>query len=273
MTTKNKELTEEQIQVLNESYPVEDENGGLRLPRLCMLSKDIVEETGTGKNKKIKVIEAAGTFFTEKDEGEVSEEGKKVWTKTFLTDEEIDVIIVYHRKQLRKFDSSLQKYISSPIFDNDDQVVPLYLDRQVIKRGTREQLQSLYPALTQKGKPTSDLKEECILYVVYEGEFYQMNISQSSKWEFKTYKKGLNPSTVVTTLGTVEDTFGTNTYRKLTFTNKRMITPDEFDTVTEDQTKVKDLVNSDAKFYLGNGNASNEDESDKAFKKLEAENK
>lgn len=260
---KVKGLSEEQLALLNDSYPIEESSNRLTLPRFGMLSKDIVEESGTGKNKKIKVIQPAGTFFTEKDTGEVDEDGKKVWTKTFIEDiEEVDVIIAYHRRQLRKFDSSLEKYISSPVFDNAEQVIPLYLDKQVIKRGTQAELQALYPALTQKGKHTSDLKEECILYVVYEGELYQMNLSQSSKWEFKTYARGFNPSTVITTLGSVEDTFGTNVYRKVTFTKGRQINSDEFNTVIESQTAIKEVVESDSKMYLPAG-GSNDSEVEK----------
>lgn len=247
---KKETLSEEQLAVLNEAYPVDAEESRSSLPRFGMLSKDITEEEGVGKAKKISVVESAGTFYTEKDEGAVDEDGKKVWTKTFLPGEEADVIIAYHRKQLRKYDSSLEKFITSPIYDTADQILPLYLDKQVVKRGTVAQLQSLYPALTQKGKPTSDLKEHAILYVLYKDEMYQMQCSISSGFEFKTYKRTVNPSTVITTLSSHEETFGTNTYRKTLFTNKRMITGEEFGTVTEAQGGIKEVVASDAQLYL-----------------------
>jgi len=251
--TKAVTISEEQIAELNAAYPLAEESNRLQLPRFGCLSKDIVEESGTGKNKKITVLQAAGTFFTEKDEGEVNEDGKKVWTKTYLEGETQDVQIVYHRRQLRKFDSSLEKFISSPIFDNGEQIIPLYLDKQIIQRGTQAQLQKLYPALTQKGKPTSDLREETILYVIYDGELHQMNLSQSSKWEFKTYAKSINPSTVVTTLGSVEETFGKNTYRKLTFKSAGLINRDQFEVVKENQMILKTTVEADQKFYLAAG--------------------
>lgn len=251
-----KELTETQLATLNELYPVSDESNRLTLPRFGMLSKDIVKEEGTGKKKKIEVVQAAGTFFTESDEGEINEDGKKVWTKRFIEGEEVDVQIIYHRRQLRKFDSSLEKFISSPIFDNGEQQICLYLDKQVIKRGTQKELQALYPALTQKGKPTSDLKEEVILYVIYEGVLYQANISQSSKWEFKSYSKTVNPSAVITTLSSKEETFGKNTYRKIIFTKKRMINNEEFQPVSENQKIIKEQVESDSKFYLQSGETS-----------------
>ena len=267
MTKQIAKLTDEQLAILNESYPINDDESRLLLPRFGMLSKDIVEESGTGKNKKITVLQAAGTFYTERDLGEVNEEtGKKVWTKEFLEGEEQDVIIAFHRKQLRKYDSSLEKFISTPIFDNADQILPLYLDKQIIKRGNQATLQACYPALTQKGKPTSDLKEEVILYVVYKNELYQCNISQSSKWEFKTYKKNINPSTVVTTLGSVEETFGKNTYRKMTFTNKRMINAEEFDIVNGSQTTLKEEVAVDQTRFIEAPKAQGEE----AFEKLDS---
>lgn len=255
--TKQK-LSEEQLAILNQNYPVSDDNSRQSLPRLGLLSKDLVEESGTGKNKKITVLQAAGTFYTEKDLGEVDENGKKVWTREYIESENINVIIVFHRRQLRKYDSSLNKFISSPVFDNDQQVIPLYLDKQVIKRGTQAELQALYPALTQKGKPTSDLKEETILYVLYNDELYQFNLSQSSKWAFKDYKKSVNPSTVVTTLGSIEETFGTNTYRKITFKNHSMITPSDFDLVVEGQTLLKEQVEADSVLFLQSGEATKE---------------
>lgn len=257
--TKSKEITQEQLEILDSAFPVIGEPNRTSYPRLGMLSKDIISETGSGKNKKITVEQSAGTFYTECDEGEVDEEtNKKKWTKTFIDGEEISVNIVFARKQLRKYDSSLEKFISSPIFDNANQIIPLYLDKQIIKTGNQAQLQSCYPALTQKGKPTSDLKEETILYVVYNGTTYQMNLSQSSKWSFKDYTKSVNPSTVITTLGSIEETFGTNTYRKLTFTNNRMITGDEFETVSENQSALKDTVANDAQLFLGSGETAEE---------------
>ncbi len=260
--TKTKEiLSAEQLAVLNSAYPVSEGSNRTIYPRLGLLSKDQTEVVGSGKNKKINVVQASGTFYTEEDKGEIDEEtGKKQWTKTFLPDEEIDVIIAFHRKQLRRFDSSLKKFISTPIYDSNDQKLPLYLDKQIIKTGTPAELQAFYPKLTQKGKPSSDLKEETILYVIYDGIMYQMNLSQSSKWEFKSYSRGLNPSTVLTTLGSAEETFGENTYRKLTFKNKRLITSDEFDTVNEGQTSLKAEVESSSKFLLDSGSSDELDE-------------
>jgi hypothetical protein len=250
MTKEIVGLTEEQLAILNEQYPASEDTARLQLPRFGMLSKDIVEEEGKGKNKVTKVVQPAGTFYTEKDMGEKTEDGKAKWTKTFIEGETVDIIIAFHRRQLRMFDASLEKFYSTPIFDTSEQVVPLYLDKQVVKRGTQTELQAMFPAITQKGKPTSKLKEDTILFILYKNELYQCNLSQSSKWEFKSYKQKLNPSTVITTLGSTEETFGTNTYRKMGFTMKSQISSADFDTVIEAQSLLKEQVANDAQFFL-----------------------
>ena len=242
--TKTKEvaLTAEQLAILDNSYPVSEESNRISLPRFGMLSKDIVEVSGSGKNKVTTVVQSAGTFYTEKDLGELNDEGKKVWTKEFIG-EEVDVIITSERKQLRKFDKSLNKFISSDIFDTDDQIVSLYLDKRVISKGTREQLQALYPKLTEKGKKSSSLNEDRILYVIYKGELHQFNLSTSSKWSFSDYKRQVgNPSKLVTTLSSVEETNGSNTYRKVLFTSKGFITATQLELVQENQAKINEEV-------------------------------
>lgn len=261
MTKKVSELslTPEQLQVLNSAYPVNEEGDKLVLPRLGMLSKDIIKETGTGKSKKIEVIEAAGTFYTESDKGEADENGKKIWTKDFIDGETIDVQIVYHRYQLKRFDKGLEKFYSTPVYDTADQVLPLYLDKQIVKRGTEEELKALYPKLTQKGKPSSDLNKMTILYVIYNGELHQMNLSVSSGWEFSGYKRKVNPSTVVTTLSSVEETAGSNIYRKMMFNIKRVINSEEFDLVTDNQMAIKAQAEADSKFLLASGEKTSDD--------------
>lgn len=244
-------ITQEQLEILNNAFPVATESNRPQYARLGMLSKDLTEVTGTGKNKKVKILQPSGTFYIESDKGEVDESsGKKKWSKDFIDGETIEVIICYHRKQLRMYDSSLEKFYSTPVYDNASQVLPLYLDKQVVMKGTQPELQAKFPTLTLKGKPSSKLKEETILYVAYEGELHQMNLSQSSKWTFKDYTKQGNPSTCITTLGSVEDTFGDNTFSKVTFTKGRVINRDEFETVNESQTTLKETVESDSQLFI-----------------------
>jgi len=49
----SKELSKDQLAVLGQNYPTtEDNNNKLTLPRFGMLSKDLIEETGKGKEKR-----------------------------------------------------------------------------------------------------------------------------------------------------------------------------------------------------------------------------
>lgn len=262
-------ISDKQKALLDSGFPVGDESVMISLPKFGMLSKDITEESGTGKNKKIKVIEAAGTFYTESDEGETNAEGKKVWTKTYLEGELVDVQIVYFRYQLRMYDASLEKFYSTPIYDNSEQTLPLYMDKQVVKRGTEKELQAMFPKVTLKGKPGSKLDKKTILYVLWQDKMYQFELSVSSGWEFSGYKRKVNPSTVVTTLSSTEEQAGSNIYRKINFNIKRPITSEEADGVIESQSQVKSVVESDSRFLLGSGQSKEDEEFERLAKKAE----
>ncbi len=272
-------ITEAQLAILNDSYPVEISHNKQSFPRLGMISKDVLEETGKGKTKKIKLIQAAGSFYTEKESDEVKtdEDGKvkKVWNKEFFDGETIEAVILYKRRQLRFYDASLEKFISSPIYDDKDQVISLFLDKRVIARGTPAELQKLYPSKTAKGKDSSKLKETYILYLLIDGVTYQWNLTESSKYAFLDYTRAVpNPSTVITEIGSIEETFGTNTYRKATFTSKGLIDSKVFDTVVAQQATIKEYVESDRKFFLEapktteDDTISPEEVADKAFGKM-----
>ncbi len=268
--------SEETLAFLNNSFPVDDRRSGrLTLPRLTMLSKDLTEKVKDPKTKKqvINLIQPAGTFYIERqgeEEVEIERNGKKVKVKPFVKDffegvETIDAIIYFQRKQLRFFDEGTNKWISSPIYDTADQVVPLWMDGKEIHRGTPEQLRSLYPKLTAKGKPSSKLNEEAILYIIYEGEAYQMNISQSSKWEFSDYKKAHHVASVVTTIGSSSEKNGSNEYSKMTFEEARSITADEAELAVEKVKEVMASIESDKAFFSAK---ETEDALDKDQKEL-----
>ena len=117
--------------------------------------------------------------------------------------------------------------------------------------------------MTDKGKPSSKLNEETILFVFYKDVLYQCNLSQSSKWSFKDYSKKINPSSVLTSIGSIEETNGSNTYRKMTFANKRLINSDEFEMVKAAQDGIKETVESDAAYFLKQANQPLQIETDK----------
>ncbi len=250
--SKSKELvttaSEAQLAQLKAMYPQEDTYQKIQVARLGMLAKDVVEESGTGKNKTLKVINAMGEFYIE-TEGTNEETGEREWVKSFIEGDTIDVLIAYNRKQLSMWDDGLGVYTNTPIYDSADDILPLWEGGKEIARGTPAELQARYPSLTQKGKPSSKLKEVKILYVIYEGEVYQVNLTQSSKWEFLSYSKGINPATVVTTIGSVEETNGSNTYRKMTFKSAGTISAEQAQVVIDTATTIRESVESEKAFY------------------------
>lgn len=251
-----KALTDEQLAALRADYPVEQGYSAVLFPRLNVYAKDQTEETKnktTGK-KEITVISEAGTFYTDIQDAEINEEtGKKEWTREEIGTE-VEGIVLFKRKQLRMYDQATELYTSSPVYDNDDQIIPLFCEKKQVGKGTPEQLQKEYEFEDEDGKIKSKLKEERILFVLKDGMVYQMNLRSSSMYAFKTYERDLNksglvPSAVLTKFGSEEKTKGTNTWNQMTFVNERSITGDEATIVMEKVAEMKQGVAQQAEYY------------------------
>ena len=250
-----KTASEEQLAILDQAYPVEEDNRGPRLPRLGFLSKDLIEESGTGKSKKIKVVQAAGTFYKEVETDEINQEtGKKVWDKDFFNDEDpLNGVIFFHRKQLRFYDAADNMFINTPIYDRDDEIVPLFKGSTQIAKGIAKELQALYPALTAKGKPSSKLKEEKILYILLDdGQVYQMNLSQSSKFAFSDYGRKNKVNRLVTIMSASEEkTNGSNTYKHIEFSAGETITKVQADIIVPAVVELNEFIQAKADRIAG----------------------
>lgn len=261
--------SETQLAQLAQEFPQEASFSRILLPRFGLLSQDKTEEVGTGRNKKINLIAAAGTFFTEKETEEVTvrDDGTeaKVWEKNYLDEEHPEVIILFQRKQLRYYDEAEEKYTSSPIFDRDDETVVLFKDRQEVARGTVAELKKLYPGVDKKGKPISLLKDEKILYVLLDGEVYQMNLHGSSMWSFQAYARKVVPPSVVTVLGSSAEQKGDIKWNKMTFSAKRKVTGEEADEVLAKIGEIKEAIIAEKQFFAGQ---NGESEVDKQFDAL-----
>lgn len=251
--TKTKEITtqlsDEQLNELKSLAPTNDTYQKIQFPRLGMLAKDITEETGTGKNKKIEVLNVAGEFFIEVRTEELNEKGKNIYKKNFFEGETLEGIIVFSRKKLSFWDDDKKMFINTPLFDDANEVIPLWEGGKEIARKTPALLQKMYPSVTAKGKPSSKLKEITVLYVDIGGVIHEFDLSTSSKWEFSDYKKRVVPSSVVTVFSSLEETHGSNTYKKTTFTVKRMITAEEFETVKDNVLAIKYAIQSEKDYY------------------------
>ena len=251
-------LSDEQAAALRAEFPVEESFQRTLLPRLGMYSQDKTE----GKGKNLTVVAEAGVFFVEHQTEEVDEEtGKKVWEKTELGTE-IEGIILYQRKQLRFYDSGEQLYTSSPIYDTDDEVIPLFKNKVEVAKGTPKQLQSLYPGTTLKGKPKSKLEDERVVYVLgtFNGEpaVYQLGLRGTSKYEYMNYTKSLGiipPAAVLTRFNSEPQKQGTTEWNKMTFAQARRITPEESNAVLAHIRDIKAGIAAEKAFF-GNRDTS-----------------
>jgi hypothetical protein len=259
-------LTEEQLAMLDASYPVESTFNRIQLPRLGMVSQDVME----GKGKAMKVVTEAGTYFIEKQIEELDENGKKIWERKEIGNE-IDATILYERKQLRFYDNSTESYTSSPIFDNEDQIVPLFCNKVEVARGTPAELKARpeFQGLTAKGKATSKLEEQRILYVLYEGEVYQMTVRGSSMYSFLNYKKATKPNTVITHMASEAKENGAISWSQMSFEVVRSITTKEFEVVIGHINEITNAVKMEKAFYNKKELPTNGSAADKSFKALD----
>lgn len=254
-------MTEEQLALMRDSYPVEKSFNRIMLPRLGMTSQDVVE----GKGKSMKVVTEAGTFFIEKQSDEEDENGKKIWKREEIGTT-IQGTILFQRKQLRFFDG--ESYTSSPIYDNDDQIIPLFSNKQEVDRGTPEQLKkrTIYQGKSAKGKPISKLEENRILYVLFKEEVYQLNVRGTSMFAFMTWAKKNLPPSVLTKFGSEPKENGAISWSQMTFEAVRILTADEADIVQSKMAEIKEAVEAEKSFYATKD--SGEQKADEDLKKL-----
>lgn len=241
--TDKKEMSagdQELVQQLRESYPFDPSALRIQLPRISMLSQDKTEITGTGKNKKITVLEAAGTFFKEMQTEELDEEGKKKWSKDELGDE-IEGIILYQRKQLRMYDENTELYTSSPVFDSNEETVPLFCNKAEVTRGTVAELKAKYQYQDKEGKTKSKLEDNKILYVLYEDEVYQVNLRGSSMYAYMAYARKVTPPAVLTRFSSEAREKGDIEWNQMTFEALRSLNTKELKMTLE---KVEEIRNS-----------------------------
>ncbi len=245
---KTKEITtvmsEDTLAMLEESYPVEQGNTRISLPRLGMMSQDKME----GKGKSMVVVAEAGTFFTEKQSDEEDETGKKLWEREELGDS-IEAIILFQRKQLKSYDESTEEYTSSPVYDSDDEVIPLWLNKKEVARNTPVELKKMYQYTDKEGKVKSSLEDNRILYVQYQGDVYQMNLRGSSMYSFLTYAKKTLPPSVLTTLSSEPKEKGTISWNQMTFTAKRKLTEAEAQEIVAKVVEIKQTIAAEKSQY------------------------
>lgn len=238
--------SEASMQALRNSFPQDPGFTRVMLPRITFKSQDVTE----GKGKAMKVVMEAGTFIEERETEDSDEEtGKKIWDKTELG-QEIEGIIIFQRKQLRYFDETTEEFTSSPVFDDENEIIPLFCNKAEIAKGTPSELKKKYEYTNKDGKLRSKLEENRILYVLMNDELFQLNLRGSSMYSFLAYaRKTLVPS-VVTTMNSEAKEKGSIEWNQMTFTPKRSLTQEEINGILVKISEIQQGI-AEEKAYFG----------------------
>ncbi len=264
-----KEITtvadEQSLALLRDQFPADEGFVRQNFPRLSFYSQDQTE----GKGKAMKVTDEAGTFYTEKQTEELDPEtGKKIWAKESIG-QEIELIVLYQRKQLKFFDG--EKYTSSTVYDTDDEIVTLFKDKQIVEKGLPKDLKALpqFQGKSAKGKDISKLEDNRLLFVLYKDEVYQMSLRGTSMYAFMTYARAQSPNTVLTVINSEAKENGAISWNQMTFKAERQITQEELDRVLEETATIKGNIESEKGYFAARadqeGTVTVMSEADKAF--------
>lgn len=261
-------MDEEMLAEMRNEFPQDAGFSRTQFPRIVFKSQDEME--GTGKNKTVAI--EAGTFLTEVATDEVDEEGKKVFAKEELG-QEIEAIILFQRKQLSYYDEATESYTSSPVYDSDEEILPLWCNKTEVHRGTPAELKAKYEYTDPKdNKVKSNLKDNRILYVLLggvEGELYEMNLHGSSMYSFMSYtRKTLAPS-VVTKMNSESKEKGKIEWNQMTFEPARGLDKKEGAFVIAKINELKEGIKAEKGFFAAqktgastDGSAAVKDEDD-----------
>jgi hypothetical protein len=140
----------------------------------------------------------------------------------------------------------------------------LFRNKQEIARGTPAELKALPEfEIVKDGKTKSSLEENRILYVLFNGEIYQMNLRGSSMFSFMTYARKSNPPASVTRLSSESKEKGEVAWNQMMFETVRPITAKEAETVIEELQNIKEGVAEERSFFASKSEAQKE--ADDAF--------
>lgn len=267
MTTKSKAIqtvaSEEQLALLRSEFPQEAGFQRTLLPRFGMVSQDVTE----GKGKAMKVITEAGTFYIERETEELDENEKKIWKREEIGTE-VNANIIFFRKQLKYYDEKTETYTSSSVYDEDNEIIPLFCNKAEIDKGTPEELKAreIYE-FEKDGKKRSKLEDNRILYVIYKDELFQLNLRGTSMYAWNTFKRKIqSPAAYLLKLSSTAEEKGSLCWNKMKFEVVRDITGAEATTIIEKIKEIKDAVEAEKEFFARN--TAKKEESSKALEKF-----
>lgn len=244
---KNTEITPagSALEALKAIYPqhVEDSYEKTILPQIRFKAKAVLDEN------QEKVVLKAGTLVvvTRSEEKDAND---KYTYEEVPVGTSITADVLYDRYRLSYYDSANNTYISSPVFDNKEEVVKLFSGGKEYASGTVQELQAL-PEFTieEDGKKRCRLQLQKVLYVFYNGAIHEIALSVGNSFAFRKYKQ----ETVVPLVHTVFDSkkteHGGNKYNEMTFTAGAYLTEEEAQHNLELVTSIKDGISAEKAFY------------------------
>lgn len=249
--------SQEMLDALKQEFPQEEGFDRVTFPRLSFKSQDVSE--GKGKNRT--VVMEAGTFLTERP----NESGE--WEKEEIG-AEIEGKIIYKRKQLRMYDEDTEEFSSTPIYDDADEILPLFCNKKEVARGTPQELKDLYPKVSDDGKKRSKLEENVVLYVVYKDELHELTLRGSSMYSFNSYARKTNVPAVLTRFCSEPQEKGSIEWNKMTFEVVRELDADEITENLLKITEIKDGIRQVKAFFASRNQEPAETQEDKEFEAL-----
>lgn len=261
MNTKTKESTavavtqnEDKLAALKNQFPSDPGYNRIQLPRIVFKSQDVTEEVRVGGKKQIKIITEAGTFLFERETDELDDNGKKKWEQDEIGPT-LEGVIIYQRKQLRMYDETTEEFTSSPIFDEDTEILPLFCNKAEVAKGTPAELKALYKFTDDNGKEKSKLEENRILYVLVNDDLYQLSLRGSSMYSFLTFARKVLVPSVRLTVSSEPKEKGSIKWNQMTFTVKEQLSNQEIDTVLAKIEEIKSAIQAEKAHFAGTSNA------------------
>ena len=227
-TAVTTEASADVLAQLTAMFPQGDSYNRTKFPKLVFKSQTVLDDNE-------EVVIKAGTFFIDRETEEVDEQGKNKW-ESVEVGKTLDGHIIYYRKRLQYWDAKDEVFFSTPMYDEDTEIIPLFKGGEFVAEGTPAQLKAMYPKVVEysdkktgekKTKTVSHLDDAKVLYVLVNGELLELTIRGSSMWSFNDYLKKFAPQACITTFNSTKEEAGTNKWNKMSFKVLRNPTQEE----------------------------------------------
>lgn len=206
---------------LRQAYPQHAEDSYVKnvLPQIRFKAKAVLDESGE------KVAIKAGTFVLVTKGEEV--DGKAEYVETALG-EKINVDVLYERYRLSYYDSANEEYVSSPVFDDRNEIVKLFNGGKQHASGTVAELQALPEFIVmEEDKKKCKLQLQKVLYVVYKNELHEMSLSLGNGFAWRKFKQDNIVPAIHTEITSEKTENGGNKYNQMVFKNAGWLTEEE----------------------------------------------